>query len=71
MAWVAAWACGSEPYDAERVIQRDAPKRGTRDVFVYFDNDAKVRVPFDAQGLRMSVDKRMDRLSDKPGNRKS
>jgi uncharacterized protein YecE (DUF72 family) len=56
-ARVAAWARGSEPSDAERVIQRDAPKRGTRDVFVYFDNDAKVRAPFDAQGLRMRVEK--------------
>jgi uncharacterized protein YecE (DUF72 family) len=56
-ARVAAWARGSEPSDAERVIQRDAPKRGTRDVFVYFDNDVKVRAPFDAQGLRMRVDK--------------
>ncbi|MCU1689636.1 MAG: hypothetical protein JWN20_1564, partial [Jatrophihabitantaceae bacterium] len=24
---------------------------GGRDVFVYFDNDVKVRAPFDAQGL--------------------
>ncbi|HVT98854.1 MAG TPA: DUF72 domain-containing protein [Acidobacteriaceae bacterium] len=28
-----------------------APKRTKRDVYVYFDNDAKVRAPFDAQGL--------------------
>jgi uncharacterized protein YecE (DUF72 family) len=34
-----------------------APKRGTRDVFVYFDNDAKVRAPFDAQGLCMRIDR--------------
>lgn len=27
-----------------------------RDVFVYFDNDAKVRAPFDAIGLRRRVD---------------
>jgi hypothetical protein len=25
-------------------------------VFVYFDNDAKVRAPFDAKGLRARVD---------------
>jgi uncharacterized protein YecE (DUF72 family) len=56
-ARIAAWACGSEPADAERVIRRDAPNRNTRDVFVYFDNDAKVHAPFDAQGLRMRVDK--------------
>lgn len=50
-ARVAAWASGSEPADAERVINQAAPKRARRDVFVYFDNDAKVRAPVDAQGL--------------------
>ncbi|WP_213803838.1 DUF72 domain-containing protein [Granulicella sp. dw_53] len=30
-----------------------------RDVFVYFDNDAKVRAPFDAQDLRSRVQKRL------------
>lgn len=52
---VAAWAHGREPADAERVIPADAPPRRKRDVFVYFDNDAKVRAPFDAQGLRARV----------------
>ena len=50
-ARVAAWARGSEPPDAERVINAPAPKRARRDVFLYFDNDAKVRAPVDAQGL--------------------
>lgn len=50
-ARVAAWARGSEPADAERVINAPAPKRARRDVFLYFDNDAKVRAPVDAQGL--------------------
>ncbi len=54
---VAAWACGEEPADATRVIPKAAPKRKMRDVFVYFDNDAKVRAPFDAQGLMRRVDK--------------
>jgi uncharacterized protein YecE (DUF72 family) len=51
-AWarrVAAWARGSEPRDAERVGGKAGRRR--RDVFVYFDNDAKVHAPFDAQGL--------------------
>lgn len=30
-----------------------------RDVYVYFDNDAKVRAPFDAQALRARVDELM------------
>jgi uncharacterized protein YecE (DUF72 family) len=48
---VAAWARGEEPRDAERVIDTPGPSRAARDVFVYFDNDAKVRAPFDARGL--------------------
>jgi uncharacterized protein YecE (DUF72 family) len=52
---VTAWATGNEPADAERVISQPAdqpaPKTSSRDVFVYFDNDAKVRAPFDAQQL--------------------
>jgi uncharacterized protein YecE (DUF72 family) len=33
------------------VIPKPAIKRKARDVYVYFDNDAKVRAPFDAQAL--------------------
>lgn len=54
-ARVAAWACGREPADAEKVVPSPAPKKATRDVFVYFDNDAKVRAPIDAQGLQHRV----------------
>jgi len=46
---VAAWAGGGEPDDAERVGSRARARR--RDVFVYFDNDAKVRAPADARAL--------------------
>jgi uncharacterized protein YecE (DUF72 family) len=59
-AWVSrivSWATGGEPADAQRVSGK-ARKRH-RDVFVYFDNDAKVRAPFDAQGLRERVDRLM------------
>jgi uncharacterized protein YecE (DUF72 family) len=56
-ARVVAWARGSEPRDAERVIDEAGPKRTSRDVYVYFDNDAKVRAPFDAQGLIERVGK--------------
>ncbi|WMT92060.1 DUF72 domain-containing protein [Pelagibacterium sp. H642] len=54
---VAAWAKGSEPRDAKRIAGR-GPEAESRDVFVYFDNDAKVRAPFDAQGLirRLKLD---------------
>lgn len=52
---VLAWATGGEPKDATRAVNRAATKRKTRDVFVYFDNDAKVRAPVDAQALRARV----------------
>jgi uncharacterized protein YecE (DUF72 family) len=54
---VSAWARGREPADAERVIKGAGPKLPTRDVFVYFDNDVKLRAPFDAQSLMARIDK--------------
>jgi uncharacterized protein YecE (DUF72 family) len=48
-ARVRAWSEGREPQDAERVGGPAKPKR--RDVFVYFDNDIKVRAPSDARAL--------------------
>jgi len=56
-ARVTSWARGKEPVDAEKIIKRGKPKIHARDVFVYFDNDVKVRAPFDAQGLMTRVDK--------------
>lgn len=58
-ARVAAWARGVEPEDAERVAGRAAPKRARRDAFVFFDNDAKARAPFDALGLVARVEKHL------------
>jgi uncharacterized protein YecE (DUF72 family) len=52
-AWaakVAAWREGTEADDGRRVAAR-AKKLKSRDVYVYFDNDAKVRAPFDAIAL--------------------
>lgn len=49
-ARVAVWSNGREPGDAVR-IGGPAPKRKARDVYCYFDNDAKVHAPFDAQVL--------------------
>jgi uncharacterized protein YecE (DUF72 family) len=53
---VAAWSRGQEVTDGKRAHPRVAPKRASRDVYIYFDNDAKVRAPFDAQALRKRVD---------------
>jgi uncharacterized protein YecE (DUF72 family) len=52
---VAAWATGDEPTDVERVGGSGRKRR--RDVFVYFDNDAKVRAPVDAKALTERVEK--------------
>jgi uncharacterized protein YecE (DUF72 family) len=52
-ARIKLWAQGTEPNDA-RLIDSDtrpAP-HSPRDVFAYFDNDAKVRAPLDARSLR-------------------
>jgi uncharacterized protein YecE (DUF72 family) len=51
---VAAWAKGGEPKDTERV--NGPGRKRKRDVFVYFDNDTKVRAPFDAMALRERVE---------------
>ncbi len=52
-----AWRCGREPKDAQRVSTAATICDRARDVFVYFDNDVKVRAPFDAMNLaqRMGV----------------
>jgi uncharacterized protein YecE (DUF72 family) len=52
---IASWANGGEVHDGKRGSQKNAPKRKHRDIYVYFDNDAKVRAPFDAKRLRERV----------------
>ena len=54
-ARIRAWAHGGEPRDAQRVTG-PVPSRRRRDVYVYFDNDAKVRAPGDAQALAKRLD---------------
>jgi uncharacterized protein YecE (DUF72 family) len=44
------WRKGKQPRDAKLVSDRKA-KAGKRDVYVYFDNDAKVHAPFNAKTL--------------------
>lgn len=54
-ARVAAWARGDKAKG--RYASPVDCKPGPRDVFVYFDNDAKVRAPFDAMELIEKVDR--------------
>lgn len=66
---VAAWARGGEPSPAPTGVKpaeealwaspARPPQRAKRDVYVYFDNDAKVRAPFDALGLTERVRQRL------------
>jgi uncharacterized protein YecE (DUF72 family) len=48
-ARIELWRRGKDPADA-RLVGKNA-SRGKRDVYVYFDNDAKVHAPFDAKQL--------------------
>ena len=52
---VLQWAQGREVTDGKRASPAHAPKATRRDVYVYFDNDAKVRAPFDAMALQQRV----------------
>jgi uncharacterized protein YecE (DUF72 family) len=61
---IRAWANGHDAPDAKRVGAA-AVKRKSRDVYVYFDNDVKVRAPFDAANLAIKLGLREEPL--KPG----
>jgi uncharacterized protein YecE (DUF72 family) len=50
-ARIRAWSRGGEPADRDCASDKPPPRRAARDVHVYFDNDAKVRAPYDAEGL--------------------
>jgi uncharacterized protein YecE (DUF72 family) len=67
--WVQAWAAGSEP-PTEKILKEKPPKAKTRDVFVYFDNDIKVRAPFDAQSLIERVTPSSSRSGFKPPSKR-
>ena len=45
------WTSGSQPADAHLVSSKAPQVRKSRDIFCYFDNDIKVRAPFDARRL--------------------
>ncbi|MFC4728857.1 DUF72 domain-containing protein [Coralloluteibacterium thermophilus] len=47
---IRAWADGGQVEDA-RTVRPGAPSPVPRDVYCYFDNDSKVRAPFDARAL--------------------
>jgi uncharacterized protein YecE (DUF72 family) len=58
LAWWASriekWKRGQQPADARLITKHPAHKQ-RKDVFVYFDNDAKVHAPFDAARLAQKL----------------
>jgi uncharacterized protein YecE (DUF72 family) len=57
---IEAWHHGEQPKDAHLIAPRLKPRaRKSREVFCYFDNDIKVRAPYDARDLlhRFELDK--------------
>ena len=48
---VIAWSRGEEVTDGTRIHPEPGPQQASRDVYVYFDDDNKVRAPFDAQSM--------------------
>ena len=49
------WAEGNEPTDGDRIRPPGPKRREGRDVFVYFDNDVKVRAPADAEAMECKL----------------
>ena len=55
-ARIHAWRRGGEPGDAKKIAPSLAPPpRKARDVYCYFDNDMKVKAPYDAMTLTGKV----------------
>jgi uncharacterized protein YecE (DUF72 family) len=52
---VLEWTHGREVTGGRHASATNASKAAGRDVYVYFDNDAKVRAPFDAMALQKRV----------------
>jgi uncharacterized protein YecE (DUF72 family) len=52
---VQAFSVGDEP-EAPVLVSAQRPPRIARDVYVYFDNDIKVRAPFDARALAQRLE---------------
>jgi uncharacterized protein YecE (DUF72 family) len=52
------WTEGSQPDDAHLIAKTKAKPRKSRDLYCYFDNDVKVRAPYDARKLleRLGLD---------------
>jgi uncharacterized protein YecE (DUF72 family) len=54
---IRAWLGGDQIDGARTASNVPPPRRARRDVFVYFDNDAKVHAPYDAMTLAKKLDR--------------
>ena len=54
---IRAWNRGDQPQDAHLISTTLPASRKTRDVYCYFDNDIKVKAPFDARKLLQRLDR--------------
>jgi uncharacterized protein YecE (DUF72 family) len=54
-ARIRAWSTGREPADAHRITAEPPSRLASRDVYCYFDNDVKVKAPFDARVLMQKL----------------
>lgn len=61
-ARIRAWSAGCQPADARLASSAPPPPAAARPVYCYFDNDIKVRAPYDAAGLlrRLGLDSGLD-----------
>lgn len=57
---LSAWAAGSQPKDAQRVVPNAKIGRNPRDVFCYFDNTDKLHAPNNARRLMQMLDVRWE-----------
>lgn len=57
------WQSGREPKDALTITDDPMPVK-ERDVYIYFDNDLKVKAPHDARSLTKILQPRSNRLLD-------
>jgi uncharacterized protein YecE (DUF72 family) len=53
---VVAWSRG-EDVDGRKASAKPARKYAARDLYVYFDNDMKVRAPLDAASLGKEIER--------------
>ncbi len=75
-ARIEAWSKGEQPEDVHLVSAQELSSAKSRDIYCYFDNDIKVKAPFDARKLlkRLNLESGLAELdwshADEPGKLK-